>query len=56
MELHFAIKNAILTVALERNPLRADLDRLPYIQGRIEARIEKGEPHDLVFAEETRTL
>ncbi len=53
--LQVAIINAIGRIEIERN-LDLSMFRKLSILHRIEKRIEDGEAHDLVFAEETKSL
>ncbi len=50
-----AISNALLRVA-NRRKAELHTERFLRIKSKIERRIENGEQHDLVFAEETRCL
>ncbi len=54
-KLYIAIDNALIRIANERG-VELHTNRLLTIKSKIERRIEDGEPHDLVFAEETRCL
>ncbi len=50
-----AIDNALVRIANERG-VGLHTERFLRIKSKIERRIENGEQHDLVFAEETRCL
>ncbi len=50
-----AIDNALLRIANQRK-VELHTERFLRIKSKIERRIENGEQHDLVFADETRCL